>query len=84
MEYIASDFSTTNLTQIIMDLVGLPDIRYTQVSRGDIKRAIDEHSKTKMREEVLASRKVEDRATEDPKHRTHFTYTTLPNSKIKY
>ena len=62
--------------------LGLPDVRYTQVSKGDIKKAILDHSKATTREEVEASRKVGDRATEDPQHKTYLSYMTLPNSRI--
>ena len=50
----------------ISRLVGLPDLRFNKVSKGDIKRAIDKHSRAVMKEEVEASRKVGDRATDDP------------------
>ena len=42
----------------ISRLVGLPDLRFNKVSKGDIKRAIDKHSRAVMKEEVEASRKL--------------------------
>ena len=37
--------------------VGLPNVKYTKVSIGDIKNAIIDHSKKTTKEEVEASRK---------------------------
>ena len=54
---------------------------YHQVSKGDIRNAIQEHSDEKIKAEVEASRKVGDRATADPYHRKYLTYMTLPNSR---
>ena len=52
----------------ISSIVGLPDLRFNKVSKGEIKRAIDKHSRVTRKEEVRASRKVGDRATDDPSH----------------
>ena len=51
----------------ITDEIGLPDLRYNPVTRGEIKRAIVAHSRFLTKEEVLASRKVGDRTRENPK-----------------
>ena len=65
----------------LTDAIGLPNVVYHQVSKGDIINAIQEHSSEKIKEEVEASRKVGDRATADPYHRKYLTYMTLPNSR---
>ena len=52
------------------------------MSKGDIKRAINKYSRAVMKEEVEASRKVGDRATDDPLHNSYLSYMTLPNSRI--
>ena len=66
----------------LTDTIGLPNVVYHQVSKGDIKNAILEHSSARTKEEVEASRKVGDRATADPYHRNYLTYMTLPNSRM--
>ena len=68
--------------KVLTATIGLPDVRYNQVSKGDIKKAIIEHSRATTKEEVEASRKVGDRATADPEHRAYLSYMTLPNSRI--
>ena len=66
----------------ISKLVGLPNLGFNKVSKGDIKRAINKYSRAVMKEEVEASRKVGDRATDDPLHNSYLSYMTLPNSRI--
>ena len=68
--------------KVLSATIGLPDLRYNQVSKEDIKKAIIEHSSAITKEEVKASRKVRDRATVDLKHRAYLSYMTLPNSRI--
>ena len=64
--------------------LGLPDLRdeYATTCRGDINRAIKKHSERMIKEEVEASRKVGDRATDNPRDREYLTYMTLPDSRI--
>ena len=45
--------------------MGLPDVRFNNVSKGEIKRAIIKHSRAKTKGEVDDSRKVGDRAEGD-------------------
>ena len=69
---------------VIAQTIGLPDLRdmFATTSKGDIDRAIKKHSERTTREEVEASRKVGDRATENPSDREYLTYMTLPDSRI--
>ena len=68
---------------VLSELTGLPDLRFNQVSKGDIKRTISRYSRaTTKEEEEEASRKVGDRANGDPQHNTYLSYMTLPNSRI--
>ena len=62
--------------------MGIPDVRYNKVSKGDIKRAVIKHSRDIIKGEVEASRKVGDRADGDQNHNTYLSYMTLPNSRI--
>jgi hypothetical protein len=68
--------------KVLTTTIGLPNVVHTQVSKGDIKNAILEHSRAITKDEVEASRKVGDRATADEYHRKYLTYMTLPNSRI--
>ena len=70
--------------KLLTNTLGLPDLRdnFATTSKGDIRKAISEHSSKITKEEVEASRKVGDRATEDPDDRTYLSYMTLPNSRI--
>ena len=55
--------------KVIAKTIGLPDLRdkFATTSRGDISRAIKKHSEKTIKEEVEASRKVGDRATDNPR-----------------
>ena len=56
-----------------------------KVFRGDCggnKRAIKSHSLKMRREEVLASQKVGDKTSDNPKDNTYLSYMTLPNSRV--
>ena len=70
--------------KVIAKTIGLPDLRdkFATTSKGDIGRAIKKHSERTTKEEVEASRKVGDRATENPSDREYLTYMTLPDSRI--
>ena len=70
--------------KVLTDTLGLTDLRdnYANTSRGEIRKAIKDHSMRTTKAEVEASRKVEDRATEDPEDRNYLSYMTLPNSRI--
>ena len=60
--------------------IGLKDVRFCEVTKGEIKRAIQSHSLKMRREEVLASQKVRDRTSDNPKDNTYVSYMTLLNS----
>ena len=64
--------------------LGLPDLRdkFDIITRGSIERAIREQGEISTRAEVEASRKVGDRASNDPKDREYLNYMTLPDSRI--
>ena len=47
------------------------------MTRGEIKRAIATHSTALTKAEMLASRKVGDRTSENPRDRTYMTYMAL-------
>ena len=66
----------------LADKIGLRDVRFCDVSKGEIKRAIKSHSQKTRREEIFASTKVGDRVSDDPKDNTYITYMTLPNSRL--
>ena len=66
----------------LADQVGLPDLRYNLITKGEIKRAIEKHSLQLRKTEVMASRKVGDRTSVNPKNRTYLTYMTLANSRV--
>ena len=62
--------------------IGLRDVRFFDVTKGEIKKNIKIHS-TKMRpEEIMASTKVGDRVSDDPRDNTYMTYMTLNNSRL--
>ena len=62
---------TNGLSKECKDLaseIGLKDVRFCEVTKGEIKRAIKSHSLKMRREEVLASQKVgqsRDKGSED-------------------
>jgi len=64
--------------------LGLTDLRdsYATTCRADIDRAIRTHSEKTIKEEVEASRKVGDRAEDNPRDREYLKYMTLPDSRI--
>ena len=64
--------------------LGLPDLRdkFDTITRGNIERAIREQGEISTRAEVEASRKVGDRASNDPKDREYLNHMTLPDSRI--
>ena len=70
--------------KVLANTIGLSDLRdnFATTSRGDISKALRKHSDRMTKEEVEASRKVGDRATEDPEDRTYLSYVTLPKSII--
>ena len=68
--------------KVLAELIGLPDVRFNQVSKRDIKRAVIRYSRAITKEEVEASRKVGDRTEGDQHHNTYLSYMTLPNSRI--
>ena len=70
--------------KVIAKTIGLPDLmdKFATTSKGDIGKAIKQHSERTTKEEVEASRKVGDRATENPSDREYLTCMTLPDSRI--
>ena len=68
----------------LANTLGLHDLRdsFETTSMEDIKRAVRVHSSKVTKEEVEASRKVGDRAMEDPEDRKYLNYMILPNSRI--
>ena len=64
---------TIGLSKECKDLANellLKDVRFCEVTKGEIKRAIESHSLKMRHEEVLVSQKVGDRASDDPKDNT--------------
>ena len=59
--------------KVLADQMGLPDIRFNDVSKGDIKRAVLKHSRDLTKREVEDSRKVGDRAEGDQNHNTYLS-----------
>ena len=68
--------------KIITDKIGLPDLRYNPVTRGEIKRAIAAHSMALTKAEILSSRNVGDRTSENLRDTTYMTYMTLANNRV--
>ena len=66
----------------ISEEIGLPDLRYYQVRKGDIKSAVAKHSRATRKTKVEESRKVGDRATGDQQQNNYLSYMSLPNSRI--
>ena len=76
---------TNGLSKECKDLakeIGIQDVRFCEVTKGEIKRAIKSHSLKLRQEEVMASRKVGDRTSYNPKDNTYLSYMTLPNSRV--
>ena len=67
----------------LADEIGLRDVRFCDVSKGEIKRAIKSHSQKTRCEDIMACTKVGDRISDDPKDNTYLTYMTLPNSRLR-
>ena len=53
--------------------LGIRDVRFCEVTKGEIRTAIRRHSTKTRREEIQASNKVGDRVSEDSKHNTYMT-----------
>ena len=64
--------------KVIAKTIGLPDLRdkFATTSKGDIGRAIKKHSERMTKEEVEASRKVGDRASDNPRDHEYLHDTT--------
>ena len=60
--------------------MGLPDIMFKAVSKGEIKQAIKQYSSLELKEEVQNSNKVGDRWSEDTLDNTYLK--SLPNSRV--
>ena len=59
--------------------MGLPDIMFSMVSKGEIKQAI---KCLELKEEVQNCSKVGDRWSEDPLDIAYLAYMSLPNSRV--
>mgnify|MGYP001364769821 FL=1 len=57
-------------------------MRFCDVTKGEIKKAIKIHSTKMRREEIMASTKVGDRVSDDPRDNTYMTYMTLNSSRL--
>ena len=68
--------------QQITDSLGLPDLRFTTVSKGDIKRAVKKQSTADKRLAMEESRKVGDRVTDNPIDNNYLAYMSLHNSRV--
>ena len=76
---------TKGLSKECKDLareIGIQDVRFCEVTKGEIKRAIKRQSLKMRCEQVLASQKGGDRISDDPEDNTYLSYMTLPNSRI--
>ena len=66
----------------LTEKVGLPDIMFNTVSKGEIKQVIKLYSNLELKAEVQNSNKVGDRWSEDPMDNTYLKYMSLPNSRV--
>ena len=66
----------------VTDMLGLPNIMFNLVSKGEIKNAIARISKRDMKEDMLNSRKVWDSLTANPMDNAYMTYMSLPKNRI--
>ena len=62
--------------------MGLPDIMFKAVSKGEIKQAIKQYSSLELKEEVQNSNKVGNRWSEDILDNTYMKCMSLPNSRV--
>ena len=62
--------------------LGIRDVRFCDMTKGEIKKATRIHSTKTRREEIKASNKMGDRVSDDPKDDTYMTYMTLNNSRL--
>ena len=76
---------TNRLSQECKDLaeeIGHQDVRFTPATKGETKRILESHSLELRKAEVMASRKVGDRTSDNRKDNTYLTYMTLANSRV--
>ena len=66
----------------MIEKMGLPDIMFNMVSKGEIKQAIKCYSRLDLKEEAQNSKKVGDRWSEDPLDNAYLAYMSLPNSRV--
>ena len=57
-------------------------MRFCDVTKGEIKKDIKTHNTKMKREEIMASTKVGDRVSDDPRDNTYMTYMTLNSSRL--
>ena len=57
-------------------------MRFCEVTKGEINRAIRMHNTNSKREQIKARTKVGDRVSDDPKDNKYMTYMTLNNSRL--
>ena len=71
---------TKGLASECMELgkeLGIRDVRFCEVTKGEINRAIRSLSWKNRHKEMAGSTKVGDRVSDDPKENTYMTYMTL-------
>ena len=64
------------------DELGIRDVRFCEVTKGEIHRAIKTLSWSSRRTETDGSTKVGDRVSNDPKDNSYMTYMTLNDSRL--
>ena len=62
--------------------IGIRDMRFCEVTNGEINRAIRTKSWNSRRAEMAESSKVGDRASDDPKENSYMTYMTLNDCRL--
>ena len=66
----------------LSDELGIRDMRFCEVTKGEINRAIRTLSWNSRRAEMAGSTKVGDRVSDDPKDNSYMTYMTLNDSRL--
>ena len=66
----------------LSNTIGIPDIRFTHISKGEIKRAVRRQSMAEKRLAMEESRKVGDRLTNNPIDNNNLAYMLLHNSRV--
>mgnify|MGYP001360715597 CR=1 FL=1 len=64
------------------DELGIRDVRFCEVTKGEINRAIRTLSWNSRRAEIAGSTKVGDGVSDDPKDNSNMRYMTLNDSRL--